>query len=89
MNTLVTGSNGFIGSHVCDYLSNHGINVIGLGRSEKFKSNCQAYIKCNLASNDINNIPNELIDLGFDHLNAVVHLAASLVEYVVFNGANC
>lgn len=90
MNILVTGSNGFIGSHVARYLKDKGHYVVGLGRTAKphDAEDINEYISCDLGSDKASNIPT-LISVKLD---AVVHLAADmrkephLVEVIT---ANC
>lgn len=90
MNLLVTGSNGFIGSHVANYLKEKGHFVVGLGRSSapSDASVVNEYISCDLGTEGVYNIPS-LSSVKFD---AVVHLAADmrkephLVEVIT---ANC
>ena len=50
MNILVTGSNGFIGSHVSTYLKENGHYVIGLGRKKLPTSVVDEYICCDMHS---------------------------------------
>lgn len=90
MNILVTGTNGFIGNHVAQYLHDKGHHIIGLGRSEKpfDASNVDEYIRCDLGSERASNIPL----LTKTKIEAVIHLAADmrkephLVEVIT---ANC
>lgn len=49
---LVTGSNGFIGSHMCRYLREKGYRVVGLGRSDAPRTPVDDYICCDLGSSD-------------------------------------
>ena len=89
MRILVTGSNGFIGGHVCIWLKEKGHYVIGLGRHPQPLSRCDEYVCCDLFTDGVAHI--------FDHtkentVDAVVHLAADMrhepyaVEVV---GSNC
>lgn len=90
MNILVTGSNGFIGSHVARYLKDKGHYVVGLGRIAKphDEEDINEYISCDLGSDKASVIPT-LVSVKLD---AVVHLAADmrkephLVEVIT---ANC
>lgn len=90
MNILVTGSNGFIGSHVARYFKEKGHYVVGLGRTETPHNteDVNEYISCDLGSDKASNIPS-LVSVKLD---AVVHLAADmrkephLVEVIT---ANC
>ena len=90
MNILLTGSNGFIGSHVARYLKGRGHYIIGLGRSENAynTSVVDEYIQCDLATEKVNDIPS-ISPLKID---AIIHLAADmrkephLVEVIT---ANC
>ena len=69
---LITGSNGFIGRHVCEYFRQKGYYVIGLGRREKSVPEVDEYLKIDLESEEISNyIPKEKIA-------AVIHLAADM-----------
>lgn len=74
MNVLVTGSNGFIGSHVCEYLKDKGLYVIGMGRSEKAGSNVDEYVCCNMATDEVFDIPKKVSK----KIDAVIHLAADM-----------
>lgn len=86
---LVTGSNGFIGSHVAEWLKEKEYYVIGLGRNKDSKTPVDEYVCCDLASSKAIEI---LSQLGGKGLDAVVHLAADMrhepdtVQVVV---ANC
>lgn len=75
MNILITGSNGFIGSHVAEYLKSEGHYIIGLGRrsAPSIPSIVDSYIKCNLGD-DISSITQK-IDF---HVDAIIHLAADM-----------
>lgn len=75
MNVLVTGSNGFIGRHVCDYLSKNNIYVIGLGRQAISVPAVNEYICCDMDSEAINNI---MDNLTVKHIDAIIHLAADM-----------
>lgn len=76
MKVLITGSNGFIGSHVVNYFKNKGCYVIGLDRVEKSKNAVDEYIFCDLYS--------EKTDHLFDGMDedsipdAIIHLAADM-----------
>lgn len=90
MNILVTGSNGFIGSHVAKYLKDSGHVVFGLGRSgyPANESYVNDYIQCDLSTDDVKSVPLKTSV----RMDAVVHLAADMrkephcVEVVA---ANC
>ena len=60
MNVLVTGSNGFIGTHVCRYLKEKGMYVIGMGRRAEATSKVDEYVCCDMSSDDIFEIPNKV-----------------------------
>ncbi len=75
MKILLTGSNGFIGSHVCKYLRQQGCYVVGLGRSEQPKTECDEYVSCDLFSNKVGKIFDYT---EIDTVDAVVHLAADM-----------
>ncbi len=74
MRVIVTGSNGFIGRHVCRYLMDRGMEVVGLGRSEKPLYDCDDYIQCDIGTDAVFGI---LDKLG-KPVDAVVHLAADM-----------
>lgn len=72
---LITGSNGFIGGHVCDWLRKKNYFVIGLGRKQTSQKNVDDYISCDLGKDDLNDvIPLPLTD----KIDAVIHLAADM-----------
>lgn len=79
MNILVTGSNGFIGSHVARYLKNKGHYVVGLGRKEypACSTNVSQYICCDLAKDSPESILQGFFRGGGD-LDVVIHLAADM-----------
>lgn len=72
MNVLVTGSNGFIGSHVCDYLKKKNIYVIGLGRNDYSRANTDEYYSFDMSSEDVAQVFEE------EKIDAVIHLAADM-----------
>ena len=76
MNILVTGSNGFIGDHVCRYLKEKKHYVIGLGRRDRaFDANhVDEYISCDLASEKASAVS----DMASVNIDAIVHLAADM-----------
>jgi UDP-glucose 4-epimerase len=63
---LVTGSSGYIGQHLCLYLSKLGYEVIGLDRRDIGGVGCSEFIRQDIL--DTNDIPGDY--------DAVVHLAA-------------
>lgn len=75
MNILVTGSNGFIGGHVCEYLMDQGDYVIGLDLAEAPSKQCYEYISCNLSTAEVDGILN---GIKAESIDAVVHLAADM-----------
>lgn len=75
MNILVTGSNGYIGGHVCRWLRNAGHYVIGLGRHEESLVDVDEYVCCDLFTKKTNDLLNVL---RVSKLDAVVHLAADM-----------
>ena len=75
MNILVTGSNGFIGSHVVSWLKEKNCYVIGLDRGETATSNVDEYVFCDLYSEKTNEI---FENISVDKLDAIVHLAADM-----------
>lgn len=89
MNVIVTGSNGFIGRHVCEYLQKKGCYIIGIGRQNQSQSSVNEYVQCDLSTNEVENIYNRL---KVKRVDAVIHLAADMrrephtVEVVT---ANC
>lgn len=73
MRVLVTGSNGFIGKHVCKYLKERNFHVIGLGRREQSETTeVDEYISCDLSDVSMRETLKGL------EADAVVHLAADM-----------
>lgn len=71
---LLTGSNGFIGTHVSSHLSALGYDVVGVGRRSSPVARCSSYIQCDLASqNGRTDLAKELAKC-----DVVVHLAADM-----------
>ena len=56
MKVLLTGSNGFIGGHVCKWLRQKGIYVIGLDRREGNTAGCDEYVQCDLFTPEVDTI---------------------------------
>lgn len=89
---LITGSNGFIGSHVASYFKDKGWNVVGLGRKTD-ASNPEVvddYISCCLGNASATDVLES--ELGNMSIDAIVHLAADMrkepyAEEVII--ANC
>lgn len=76
MNILVTGSTGFIGSHIMNYLNSKGHNVYGCVRSQEKKMNGK-YVVCDLES--------ETLSFDMD-IDVVIHTAAIYpFDYLNFN----
>lgn len=75
MRVLVTGSNGFIGSHVVEWFKKKGCYVIGLGRRETSSFDVDEYVCCDLYSEDVAHIFEKT---SADTVDAIVHLAADM-----------
>ncbi len=75
MRVLVTGSNGFIGHHVCRWLRQKGCYVVGVGRHQEPLAECDEYVSCDLFTEKVGQL---LDNLKVDTVDAVVHLAADM-----------
>lgn len=75
MKVLITGSNGFIGRHVCRYLKKAGFYVIGLGRRTSSLTEADEYICCDLSTEHTGRI---LQKTKTSTVDAVIHLAADM-----------
>ena len=75
MKIMVTGSNGFIGKHVCNYLREQGCYVVGLGKNTRSKTECDEYLCCDLFSDKVTHIFDET---KIDTVDAIVHLASDM-----------
>lgn len=76
MNVLVTGSNGFIGSHTVEYLKEKGCHVIGLGRKRQATCNVDQYVSCDVDSEELKHVFQVFVKTN--PIQAVVHLAADM-----------
>lgn len=74
-NILITGSNGFIGKHVCEYLKKQGHYIIGLGRRKNTLSQVDDYVCCDMDTDKVNDIYDMM---QTNDIDAVVHLAADM-----------
>lgn len=74
MNVIVTGSNGFIGKHVCKYFKEKGLYVVGVGRHEQSMIDVDEYVCCDLSTDEAKKI----CDKVRVKVDAVVHLAADM-----------
>lgn len=75
MRVIVTGSNGFIGHHVCAWLRKQGCYVIGVDLREACRAECDEYVCCDLFTDKVGRL---LDDLKVDAVDAVVHLASDM-----------
>ena len=75
MNVLITGANGSIGKHVCDYFKEQGCYVIGLGRNAECRCNCDEYVCVDMSSEKLSELYSML---SVDKIDAIVHLAADV-----------
>lgn len=83
---LITGSNGFIGKHVCRFFREKGVHITGTGRSDTSHSDADEYIRCDLARDDVG-----MLTDGRTY-DAVIHLATDsrVMPYAVESvTANC
>ncbi len=71
---LVTGATGFIGSHLCDVLHQHGANIRVLLHSEQKTRWTQSYV-CNLGEQDVPDQAMQGVDIVF-HLAGRAHSLA-------------
>lgn len=76
MNVLVTGSNGFIGSHTVKYLKEKECYVIGMGRKVQSTCNVDQYISCDVDSEELERVFQICSETS--PIQAVVHLAADM-----------
>ena len=75
MNILVTGSNGFIGSHVVNWLKEKNCYIIGLDLGEASTSEVDEYLCCDLYTEATGKI---FDNISVTELDAIVHLAADM-----------
>lgn len=75
MNVLITGVNGSIGKHVCDYLRKQDCYVIGLGRNAEGYFNCNEYVCIDMSSSEVADLFSKV---SVDKIDAIVHLAADV-----------
>lgn len=75
MNIIVTGSNGFIGKHVCGYLKEKGCYIVGVGRHEGSLAKVDEYVCCDLSSDDAKKI---CMNTAVKKIDAIIHLAADM-----------
>lgn len=73
MNILVTGCNGYIGRHVCDYFRSKSHYIIGIGRKTVSSAITDEYVICDFANDDIKDCLSSLFEKGID---AIMHIAA-------------
>ncbi|WP_251391965.1 NAD-dependent epimerase/dehydratase family protein [Mediterraneibacter agrestimuris] len=73
MKFLVTGSNGYIGKHACEYLRNKKNYIIGTGRKEYSVSEIDQYIQCDFANDEIKAKLKGIFECGLD---GIFHIAA-------------
>ena len=74
MNVLVTGCNGFIGSHICRMLMEEGHRVCGLSHSAVNKLDLEKYYSADISSQGIV----EATAARMGPLDVVVHCAAHI-----------
>lgn len=72
MKILITGSNGYIGSHACRMFGESNY-VIGVGRKEKSDAVTNKYICCDFA---MDNVKEKLTGVFEEGIDVVLHLAA-------------
>lgn len=80
MNILITGVNGFIGSHVSKYFLEKGYYVIGLGRHKESLVEVDEYIPCDLSTDEVKGIYNKM---KVKHIDAIIHLAVRYEPYAI------
>lgn len=73
MNILVTGSNGYIGQHVCRYFRKKGYRVTGVGRKRTSSDCVDDYIRCDFSCDNVEEILSPIFN---DGVNTVLHIAA-------------
>ena len=71
-NILVTGSSGFVGSHLLQYLFRRGHSVVGIARGKIKSVLDQPTISCDIR----NQIQLEELKKGFDQFDIIIHCAA-------------
>lgn len=72
---IITGSNGFIGSHVVRYLKEKGYFVVGVGRQKVAKTKVDQYISCDISSPEVTHL---LDSVDMKNVVALIHLAADM-----------
>lgn len=73
MNILVTGCNGYIGKHACDYFKKRNNYIIGVGRKTESTAYIDEYIVCDFAEDDVKGRLASVFEKGVD---VVLHIAA-------------
>lgn len=73
MRFLITGSNGYIGKHTCNYLRDKENYIIGTGRKDSSFSICDQYIQCDFANDAVKDKLRATFERGID---GIFHIAA-------------
>lgn len=68
---LVTGANGFVGSHLCEMFNNENYNIIGTDFEKRFSNDKYEFIESDLLNDDIESL--------LSHINPdiIIHCAGS------------
>lgn len=69
---LITGIGGFIGKNVAEYLTDNGIDVVGVYRKKEPTCIVKKVISCDLAEEEIDNY------IGDESIKAIIHFAGQM-----------
>ncbi|MBT3983273.1 MAG: NAD(P)-dependent oxidoreductase [Bacteriovoracaceae bacterium] len=79
MKVIVSGSTGFIGSHICDRLQSEGVDIYSLARNQrKFKD---FDVKGKFVQCDFNSLKDEMLEELPESVDAIIHVAGTLFSH--------
>ena len=89
-NVLVTGSNGFVGSALCERLLGMGKNVVGLVRDRNYKSRRDILDRCSIVYGDLRDYDVVRYAVSKYEIDSIFHLGAiTILRMATFDPKTC